>query len=404
MNSHPAVAGSFRDVMFDAVSHYREPADALWRYLDRKVAASLRDRHGLDTTNAPVSDGAPRFLDFGGDGDSVTQGWPISRDGAMARDLKAPLVPPSHWDRDARMDVMDTQGVERAWLFPMLATTWEDRLRSDPDGAAQVFIAFNRWLENAWGFAFRDRLFAAPHLSLVDPDRATAELQWCLDRDARVVMIRPAPAFTRDGLLSPTSRAYDGFWALAQEAGITVAVHAGETGYMRHGYATARLPHGSPSPEQLIWSYLHEERPILDFLAAVLVDRLLERFPGLRLASVENGARFLPELIHKIATIRDNHPARFRQDPVELLRRHVWVVPHWQDDVDTVIENLGAGQVLFGSGWPLPGGPQAPSDYMGDLAHLPSVEQTAILHGNADFLTQRVPGWSNLSYNPVASG
>lgn len=381
MNSLTAVSGSFRPVLFDAITHYREPEAAFFRYLAPEVAESLRIHHGLVATN-PAEGDLPSYLEFGGDD---------RRNGAMTQSRVRPSVPTPYWCRDARLKMMDDQGVERAWFFPTLATTWEERLQSDPDASVQLFTAFNRWLDDDWGFAYQDRVYAAPYISLADPRRAVDMLRWCLDHDARVVMIRPALASTRNGLLRPTDPHYDELWALAQEAGITVAVHASKAGYLRHGHPLVDPSHGVPPTEQLIWSYLHAERPVFDFLAAVLVDRLFERFPGLRLASVESGSRYLPDLISKVTTVRDNHPTHFADDPVDLLRERVWFVPHWDEDINEMIDLIGAGHVLFGSGWPLPGGPESPAEYVGEVAHLPRQNQTAILHGNADLLNQRMP-------------
>ena len=57
--------------------------------------------------------------------------------------------------------------------------------------------SFNRWLDEDWGFAHRDRLYAAPLLSLRDLDAAVAELDWVLARGARIVSLRPGPAYDR---------------------------------------------------------------------------------------------------------------------------------------------------------------------------------------------------------------
>ncbi len=53
--------------------------------------------------------------------------------------------------------------------------------------------AFNRWLEEDWGFAYQGRLIAVPMLSLADPEAALAELDSLLERGARIVHVRPAP-------------------------------------------------------------------------------------------------------------------------------------------------------------------------------------------------------------------
>ncbi len=35
----------------------------------------------------------------------------------------------------------------------------------------EVLRAFNRWLDDDWGFAYQDRIFAVPFLTLSDVDR-----------------------------------------------------------------------------------------------------------------------------------------------------------------------------------------------------------------------------------------
>ena len=44
-----------------------------------------------------------------------------------------------------------------------------------------AFAAFNRWLEDDWGFAYQERIFAAPDITLIDVDAAVAELERALD-------------------------------------------------------------------------------------------------------------------------------------------------------------------------------------------------------------------------------
>ena len=37
--------------------------------------------------------------------------------------------------------------------------------------------AFNRWIEETWGFAYQDRIFGVPFLTLSDPEAAVKELR-----------------------------------------------------------------------------------------------------------------------------------------------------------------------------------------------------------------------------------
>ncbi len=57
-------------------------------------------------------------------------------------------------------------------------------------------------------------------------------------------------------------------------------------------------------------------------------------------------------------------PGWFKDDPVEIFRRHVWINPFWEDDLDAVVEWVGADRVIFGSDWPHIEALPQPLDYL----------------------------------------
>ena len=98
-----------------------------------------------------------------------------------AKDMRALFgelepIRPEYRDRDARLRVMDEQGLDGCLLFPTLGVGMEESLAGDPPALVAAFGAFNRWLEDDWGYAYQERIFAAPMLTLVDVDAAVAEL------------------------------------------------------------------------------------------------------------------------------------------------------------------------------------------------------------------------------------
>src|SRR5262249_4192045 len=161
------------------------------------------------------SDGKRRRLFFGSREANVIGNPtfnPITKPGAYHETLKnlelsqdrtaaayGELVPidPAYRDREARLATMDKQGVEKILMFPTLAVTIEGLVSDDADMLYQCFHAFNRWLDDDWGFAHLDRIYAAPYLSLLDLDRAVAELDWVLEQGAKVITLRPGPAYGR---------------------------------------------------------------------------------------------------------------------------------------------------------------------------------------------------------------
>ena len=75
------------------------------------------------------------------------------------------------------------------------------------------------------------------------------------------------------------------------------------------------------SPLKLLLDEVNIERPIMDYLAAMICDRVFERFPNLRMASIENGSGYLSGLFARLRGLDRKLPGHFSRDPVETFRR-----------------------------------------------------------------------------------
>jgi predicted TIM-barrel fold metal-dependent hydrolase len=394
----PAVVETLGYRPFDADNHYYEALDAFSRHLDPRHATRVFQWAQIDGRTYPVLGGTV----FRGVKNATFD--PVALPGVLADYFRGnpngddPLellsrhepIRAEYRDRDARLRTMDAQGIEAAWVFPTLGMIYEEPLRHDPEAVTLLFTAFNRWLEEDWGFAYRDRIFAGPYITLVDVDWACRELEWALDHDARTIVMRPAAPTTASGTRPPTDPLFDPFWARAAEAGITVVVHAGDSGYTSHGYARDGFTtdfSGVPQPIRM----LQLERPIEDFLACLVGDNLFHRFPNLRVASVENGSSYLRGLFGRLRVVAGKMNGWFPEDPVETFRRHIWINPFWEDDVDEVLEHMGPDRVLFGSDWPHIEALPEPLQYASEVAHLPEDAQRKILRDNVLELNERRP-------------
>jgi predicted TIM-barrel fold metal-dependent hydrolase len=401
LDEAPSAAGltSTGQRPFDADNHYYEALDAFTRHLpagwgERTVQWAEIDGRRYHVLGGRVSHAVvnPTFDPVAKPGvlKDYFRGNPNGDDPLdllKARDR----ISPAYRDRDARIATLDDHGLDACWMFPTLGMVYEDELKHDPEAVAVLFRAFNRWVEEDWGFAYQDRIFAAPYLTLADLDFAVSELEWALDRGARIVVMRPAAPTTRDGAVPPTDPRFDPFWARVDEAGICVVVHAGDSGYTSHGYArdgfSTSFKGGIPQPIRM----LQLERPIEDFLASLVCDQLFRRFPNLRVASVENGAGFLPGLLKRLDVLSHKLAGWFAEDPVETFRRHIWINPFWEDDVIELLGLMGHERVIFGSDWPHIEGMPRPLDYLEELIDVAPVARDAVLRGNTEQLNQLRP-------------
>ena len=121
-----------------------------------------------------------------------------------------------------------------------------------------------------------------------------------------------------------------------------------------------------------------------DFYAAAACHKVFERFPRLRFASVENGASWLPDVLHRLDDAANRNPGFFAEHPVEALGEHLWVTPFWEDDVAEVAAAFRVDRLLLGSDWPHAEGTRAPYDFVTDtLAGLPDDDVVRIARDNA---------------------
>ena len=384
---------------FDCDNHYYEALDAFTRHLDPRLGPRIiqwaqiggRSYHVIGgRVNRAVTN--PTFDPVASAG-AMSEYFRGNPSGRLPHEYLATREPirPEYRDRDERLRVMDAQGLDRIWLFPTLGMIYEEPLKDDPEGVGLLFRAFNRWLLDDWGVNYRDRIFAAPYIALADPVAAVGELEWALGQGARLVCMRPAAVHTAAGPRTPGDPAFDAFWGLANEAGITVVVHAGDSGYTSNGYGRDGFAATFEGAHRPSIKMLSMERAVYDFLASLLFDQLFDRFPNLRIASVENGAEFLPDLFKKVRSAGRKMPGYFREDPVDTFRRHVWINPFWEDDVYEVVDLMGDDRVIFGSDWPHIEGMPSPLDYAVELKAFDETTRQRILSENTAGLNELHP-------------
>lgn len=386
---------------FDADNHYYEARDAFTRHVPKAMQARCvqwatiegRQHHLVGgTLSRAVKNPTWDPIAFPGSIAGFLRGKELNEDDIARMSAHEPL-PDYYMDRDARVAKLQSQGLEAVWLFPTLGVLYEELLKHDTEAVTTQFTAFNRWLEEDWGCNYQDKIFAAPYLSLCDVDWACAELEAALARGARVVCMRPAAVQLADGsTCSPADPRFDPFWARLNEAGIPLVVHASDSGYTTHGYVndgfSADFNGGVFSPNI---KHFNIERAAYDFLITLAYEKLFERFSNLRIASIENGAEYLPDLFRKLRQSRDRMRGYYGEDPGELFREHVWINPFWEDDVNEVAHYMGTDRVIFGSDWPHIEGMPEPLDYVEELSAFSAEDQQKILRDNARALNQPRP-------------
>ena len=377
--------------VFDSDNHMYETEDAFTRYLPPDYRGAIRyvqvDGRTKIAIRGQISEYIPNptfevVAPPGAQEEYYRHGNP---DGKSLREIFGKPVRCPEWARNAkaRLPHLDELGIQGSLMFPTLASLLEERMRDDPDLTHTVVHSLNQWIHDEWTFNYHDRIFATPIITLPIVEKAIEELEWCLERGARCVLIRPAPAWGLRGPRSPGLPEFDPFWARVQEAGVLVGMHSSDSGYadlvsIWEG-KTEFLPF-KPNPLRLL---VMQNRAISDMMTAMVCHGAFTRFPDLRIATIENGGTWVAPLLEKFEDIYKKMPQDFGEHPVEAFKRNVYVNPFWEDALEGLIDVMSPDRLLFGSDYPHPEGLGNPVSFYDDLPpSLSESDAAKIMGGN----------------------
>jgi predicted TIM-barrel fold metal-dependent hydrolase len=377
----------------DADNHYYETLDAFTRHLDPKFK-----HRGV----RPVADGKRTQLLMGGRVNHFVPNPtfdPIIVPGCLDLLFRGQIpegvdprtlmqvepLRPEYQNRDDRTAIAERQGLGAVLLFPTLGCGVEEALTGDVPATMASLTAFNRWLEEDWGFGADGPLIGAPMLSLADPEAAVAEVDSLVERGVRIVHVRPAPVPGEHGSSrSLGDRAHDPVWARLAEASIPVAFHLGDSGYNGliaaawGGNDTFGFGRSDPLGQVLV-----ADRAIHDTVASLVVHGVFHRHPALRVASIENGSDWVALLVKRLKKQANQTPWAFEDDPLDMIRQHVWVTPYYEDDIHALADLVGVERILFGSDWPHGEGLAEPLHFLEELDGFDEADMRKIMRDNA---------------------
>lgn len=381
----------FLDVpVFDADNHMYETTDAFTKFLPDRYKGAIEYVQVRGRTKIAVRGRISEYIPNptfevvarpGAQEDYFRNGNP---DGKSRREIFGePMRSIDAFREPApRLELMDEQGIDRALMFPTLASLLEERMRDAPELTHAVVHALNEWMYETWQFDYEGRIFATPVITLPIVERAIEELEWVVERGAKAVLIRPAPPSGFKGPRSFGFEEFDPFWEKVEEYGVLVGMHSSDSGYDRYtndwmGSDSEMLPF-----QPQAFRMLSQWRAIEDSVAALICHGALSRHPGLKVAVIENGSSWVAPLLANLADTYKKMPQDFMEDPVEVFKRNIYVSPFWEEDLGALAELIGTEHVLFGSDYPHPEGLADPASYVDELEGLPEDAVRKIMGAN----------------------
>jgi uncharacterized protein len=336
----------------DADAHVMELPGFLERYVDAAVRDEIPPLDGDDAGFAELlADGARRLE-------------ARRADPAIAAEAREHLMamPTKGWlsfgglDRAERTAALDDLGFRLQVVYPTAAYPQVVATK----GPAQVAAAMglNRGMVEAC--AGDDRLLPVAYVPLHHGiDAALTVLGEALARGMRIVMVDMLPP---EGSLSPTHPDHDPLWGAITEANALLTVHIG----LDHGWRPVprqmfdngrTLEHfRSDAPGDAL-SYAAIGFPAQIFLAAMILDGVLERFPRLRISVAELGASWVPGFLHQLDTgarafRRLQDLSHLSLKPSEYVRRQVRFTPFAGEPVGWLMRASFPELYCFSSDFP----------------------------------------------------
>ncbi|HEY2814944.1 MAG TPA: amidohydrolase family protein [Acidimicrobiales bacterium] len=342
-------------VYYDADSHLMETSDWLVAYAD----PDMRDRI--------------RPLYLGGAGklaDAAVRDADQRKAGAVApEDIEAGLMTRKGWsaygafDSTERSHALDMLGFDKQLVFSTFAPT--QFLDGDPELLYGGTRAHNRAMGTFCGDD--ERLIAVGFVPLQDPQRAAEAVEEALAFGCGAILVPSHPPRTH----SPTHPDLDGVWARLQDANVPLMLHIGGGGRpLRPSFHE----NGRPKPTDFLGGgenirskdYMVLHNPPEIFIAAMVLDGVFEKFPGLMCGVIEQGALWVPSLLRRIdiaqGTFKKSEPllAELPMKASEYIRRQVRFTPFPTEPVGWLIEQAGEELFLFSSDYPHPEGTKDP--------------------------------------------
>jgi len=261
--------------------------------------------------------------------------------------------------REDRPQALDHLGVASQLVFTtaLLRLLTDLEQGDDLDLAYGVAEAHDRYMIDFC--AVDRRLLATGYVPLADLARAGAAAERAIARGAKALMI----ASRCPRAHSPSHIALDTVWARAEEAGLPIVLHVGGGGvllspaYFENGLPPVPDFHGGDDNFRSI-DYMAIAYPPMQTLAALVIDRVLDRFPRLKIGVIEQGASWLPgwmramDSAHNAFYKNEERLQKMSLRPSEFVRRQLRVTPYPHEDAGWIIGNSGEEVCLFSSDYP----------------------------------------------------
>jgi predicted TIM-barrel fold metal-dependent hydrolase len=366
----------------------------------------LTERHDLWTSRAPkgMEDRMPRVEQVDGQAQWVVEGAVLGRAGAggvvdkqnhKGRSFEALFeweidkAHPGAYDPVARLAMMDEAGVHAQVIFPNTVGLGGQALGGAVEDIAfrllcmEIYNDSNAEMQEASG----NRLLPMAVLPAWDVDSCVREAQRCAAMGMRGVNMTSDPQ--DQGGPDLANRAWDPLWEVCADLHLPVHFHIGASLTTMTFFDNYPWPSHDDDTKLAIGGtllFIGNGRVVVN----IICSGMLERFPELKIVSVESGAGWVPFILEALDYEMAENAPKLRDElslsPSEYFKRQIYATTWFErTDLPALVRAVGEDNILFETDFPHPTClyPDPLGSAVENMRELTTVQRDKILSANA---------------------
>ncbi len=286
--------------------------------------------------------------------------------------------PPASYDSQARTQLLDDWRLTHGVLFPTIGIL--PFPVTDHELSSAYCRAYNNWQKEC--FEDSNRVVPIAIINWHDIDMATAELALRFRQGFKGVFVPPEVISGK----RPGEKHFDPIWQLCVEANAPGCLHV----VVRFGGSAAPFAAWQETGPGPVFSFgLGATAQLIPAMASLVVDGVYDRFPTLKIVSVEAGcgyaAYLMDRLDEKADVFREIVPSPLQLKPGDYIKRNCYFVAEPEEKtIGAMLSLVGEDRIMWGSDYPhIDSTLEAPTLIRESIKHLRPEQQSAVLGENA---------------------
>jgi predicted TIM-barrel fold metal-dependent hydrolase len=268
----------------------------------------------------------------------------VMKDGTKTRGFEYvttefPGISAAAYDVRARIKMMDEQGIYAQIAYPnILGFSGQNAMKSDPALRLMAMQIFN----DAMGEMQADsgnRIFPMAMLPWWDLGETLKEAERCLKMGVRGINWNPDTH--SHGLPSIANK-------------LPINFHIGASDESVSWYFQGSLPGFTPNQQMAMGSVMLFIGN-LRVMGTIIASRFLEKFPDLKIVSVESGVGWIPYLLEALEYMSVEAGLDYKNTPTEVFRRQIYACSFFEKkNFISTVRQVGADNIMFETDFPHP--------------------------------------------------